>query len=396
MNADTVISVEGVTKAFPLRQPGGVTLKSWALGLLRPRRGGPDLFRALDDVRFEVRRGETLGIIGANGAGKSTLLSLVAGTMRPTAGQVQARGRISSLLELGAGFHPELTGRENVFLYGAIMGLSRQQIRQRFDAIVAFAGLESFIDQPVKHYSSGMYVRLGFAVAVEVDPDVLLIDEVLAVGDADFQRKCLAKMEAFRQAGKTLLIISHDLPTIQAVSHRILHLDHGKVFGLGDPESVVKEYQSLTRERGARGMRREWGTGDARIESATLLDENGQPRSLFAWGRPLRVAVAYRAARRIPDPVFGFAIRDDQGRLIYGSNTQIERYAIPAIEGDGSLRLEIERLTMAGGNYLLSLSIHSADHRTNFHRLDNFLPFRVEAPTSFEGCHMPCRWSRDA
>ncbi len=256
------IVVERMGKRFRLQRSGTRTIKSAMLDLMRNRGAGKNAFWALQDMDFAVDRGETLGIVGANGAGKSTLLSLLAGTKVPTTGSIRTTGTISSLLELGAGFHPDLTGRENVFLAGAIMGLSRQ-MRERFDAIVDFAGMRDFIDQPVKHYSSGMYVRLGFSVAVEVDPDILLIDEVLAVGDENFQKKCLQKIDAFRRAGKTMLIISHDLSTIQTISDRILFLDQGRIEGIGDPREVIGRYglwrvrgrPAATSANGARGRR---------------------------------------------------------------------------------------------------------------------------------------------
>lgn len=393
MSDSAAIRVDHVSKAFRMHRTSTRTVKSTVLTLLR-RGPGSSTFFALDDVDFVVRPGETLGIIGANGAGKSTLLSLITGTSPPTSGSIRTEGTVSSLLELGAGFHPDLTGRENVFLYGAIMGLTQRQMRQRFDSIVAFAGLEEFIDQPVKHYSSGMYVRLGFAVAVEVDPDILLVDEVLAVGDADFQRKCLAKMEEFRSSGKTMLIISHDLATIQSVSDRILLLDHGKIVGIGDPQHVVEEYESLTRRRNARALQREWGTGDVRITGVEFRDREGNRSELFNWGDPLEAVVSYEAKRRIDKPVFGFAIADESGRLVYGSNTQLEAFDIPFIEGEGRLRLHLERIEMAAGVFLFSFSVHSWDHRVNYHRVDNCFPVRVESSKSFEGCcHMPCHWS---
>jgi ABC-type polysaccharide/polyol phosphate transport system ATPase subunit len=393
MTSEPVIMVKGVTKEFRLRSAAR-SLKSSVLAVLAPGKAArPGPFRALENVSFEVRRGETLGIIGANGAGKSTLLSLLTGTMRPTSGSIVTVGSMSSLLELGAGFHPDLTGRENVYLYGAIMGLTRSRMQKRFDSIVSFAGLEAFIDQPVKHYSSGMYVRLGFAVAVEVDPDILLVDEVLAVGDADFQRKCVARMEEFRESGKTMLVISHDLPTIQSISTRILLLDHGRIIGIGDPEHMVEEYESLTRLRNTQSLRREWGTGEARISGVRFLGPSGEPAGTFRWGEPLTAEVSYRSASPIDDPVFGFAVSDSRGRLIYGNNTQIEGLKIARIEGEGSIRLVIDRVLMSRGTYLFSFSIHSADHRINYHRADNCFPVEIESAKPFEGvCFMPCRW----
>lgn len=393
MSREHAIVVESVTKEFRMRSARGGSLKALVLERLRRRSGAARTLKALDDVSFAVNRGETLGLIGANGAGKSTLLGLITGTMRPTRGTIATHGTISSLLELGAGFHPDLTGRENIFLYGAIMGLSRQQMRGRFDAIVGFAGLEKFIDQPVKHYSSGMYVRLGFAVAVEVDPEILLIDEVLAVGDLAFQRKCLQKMRDFRRAGKTMLIISHDINTIQSISDRILMLDSGKVVGLGDPAEIARSYQNLSRQKVANVMGREWGTGEVRIVGVEFFDDRNERTDAFRWGGSLSAKIRYEATRRIDNPVFGFSLADKEGRVVYGNNTQIEGFRIDHVEGAGSLTLKLDRLAMATGTYLFSFSVHSADHLQNYHRLDHRFPVTVDCPKNFEGpCYMPSTW----
>ncbi len=394
MTQSPAIDVRNVSKSF--RLTGGTTarsLKATVLGMLRGRRS-VRILKALHDVSFTVSHGETLGIIGANGAGKSTLLALLTGTMQPSQGSIRTHGTISALLELGAGFHPELTGRDKVFLYGAIMGLTRRQMQERFDAIVDFAGIGDFIDQPIKHYSSGMYVRLGFAVAVEVDPDILLIDEVLAVGDANFQRRCLDKMQSFRASGKTMLIISHDLHTIQKISDRILVLDEGRIAGLGDPENMVDAYESMNRKKETDGLRREWGTGEVRLTGVRLTEEEGAERDVFQWGGALYAEVSYEAVRRIEQPVFGFAVSDKSGRLIYGNNTQIEGVDIPAIEGKGSVHLRMKPIQLCAGEYVLSFSIHSSDHKVNYHRLDHAFPFAVESDHSFEGvCHMPVEWT---
>ncbi|MDZ4198959.1 MAG: ABC transporter ATP-binding protein [Kiritimatiellia bacterium] len=392
MTAPDAIEVRGVGKRLRLRNPSA-SLKSVVLDLFRSRAHRPD-FWALTEVSFNVRPGETLGIIGSNGAGKTTLLSLIAGTLSPTTGSIQTRGVISSLLELGAGFHPELSGRENIFLAGTIMGLKREQIRRRFDAIVDFAGLREFIDQPVKHYSSGMYVRLGFAVAVEVDPEILLIDEVLAVGDIDFQRKCIDRMRTFHDQGKTMLIVSHDLPTIQKLSDRILLLDRGRVVNLGRPAEIIGEYRSRSMRATADSLSREWGTGEVRIVGAEFRSATGTVVDAVAWSQPLRVRIRYRAERRIERPVFGFSIADARGRIIFGNNTQIEGFDIPFIEGDGELELTLDRMNMARGAYLFSFSVHSDDHRTNYHRLDHAFPIAVECDRDFEGVtHIPTHWS---
>lgn len=393
MGADTVITVENVGKRYRLRGGSEPSLKGAVLDLIRPRGGKRSEFWALSDINFTVSKGESLGIIGSNGAGKSTLLSLLARTKEPTKGRIETTGAISSLLELGAGFHPDLTGRENVFLAGAIMGLSRARMKTRFKDIVQFAGLEEFIDQPVKYYSSGMYVRLGFAVAVEVDPDILLTDEVLAVGDANFQRKCLRKMEEFKNADKTMIMVSHDLGTIQKVSDRILLLDEGRTVELGEPSRVMTEYQSLCRKKAASGLEKEWGTGKVRITNVEFVDDSGKPAEIVRWGQPLTARLTYEATERVERPVFGFGLSDQNGRLIYGNNTQIEKFDIHSIEGKGRISLRLDKINMAGGTYLFSFSVHSWDHKINYHRLDNCFPIEVAADTGFEGCcFMPCEW----
>ncbi len=390
---DGVIVVENMSKAFRLHRSGTRTVKSAVVDLVKRRGAGKNMFWALRDVSFSVGRGETLGIVGANGAGKSTLLSLLAGTKTPTKGSIRTQGTISSLLELGAGFHPDLTGRENVYLAGAIMGLSRKQMRERFDAIVEFAGMGDFIDQPVKHYSSGMYVRLGFAVSVEVDPDILLIDEVLAVGDDNFQKKCLAKIEAFRNLGKTMLIISHDLGTIQSISDRILFLDEGRVAGIGDPHETIGGYRALSRARQTQGHEREWGTGEARMDDVVFEDGEGRATDTFASGGAVRCRIRYTARKRIEHPVFGFSLSQADTRLVFGSNTQVEGVVIEAIEGKGEIVLTLGELPVAAGNYLFSFSLHSSDHRENYHRLDYAFSITVLSEARFEGvCRIPCSW----
>lgn len=386
------IEVRDLGKKFLLHARGEATLKSVTLDWITGRRKSLREFWALQDLSFSVQAGETLGIVGANGAGKSTLLALLAGTKEPTTGTVETHGKISSLLELGAGFHPELTGRENVFLAGAIMGLSRARMSERFESIVEFAELNEFIDQPVKHYSSGMYVRLGFAVAVEVDPDILLLDEVLAVGDVSFQRKCLERIGEFRDEGKTMLIISHDLETIKKVSHRILFLEKGGMQGLGEPNAVIDDYDSRSRKLQSSGLRREWGSGEIQITSVSIRDVNQSPSEAFRFGDALTADIEFEASERIESPVFGFSIADSEGRLLYGNNTQLESFEIPFVEGTGSLRLRIGELRMGQGDYLLSFSVHSADHKKNFHRLDHHALIQVTSDAAFEGCYMPLQW----
>jgi ABC-type polysaccharide/polyol phosphate transport system ATPase subunit len=390
-DTDVAIRVSGVSKEYRLRGAGKRTLKSAFLDAVMLRKSRR--FRALSDVSFTVGRGETLGIIGSNGAGKSTLLGILAGTKAPTSGTVNVRGTVCSMLELGAGFHPDLTGRENVFLYGAVIGLSRRQMQDRFDAIVDFAEIRDFIDQPVRHYSSGMYVRLGFAVAVEVDPDVLLIDEVLAVGDAAFQRKCFGRIRAFRKSGKTMLIISHDLNAIRSISDRILLLDGGTVRSFGEPGAVVDTYLSMVNSQSEPSLRREWGERTAVMEHVAIHNVAGGESSVFREGESMVVRIRYRAKARIEAPVFGFGISDSEGRLLSGTNTQVEKAEVPPLEGEGVVDAVIGPLNLAGGRYHLSLALHSADHLTHYHRVDNGWSFSMAPSPGFEGVHIPCRWT---
>ncbi|MEI7436913.1 MAG: ABC transporter ATP-binding protein [bacterium] len=392
--SQAVINVEHVSKRFRLQFRGLRTLKSAAVDALRGVWRRPDRqLWALQDVSFSVRSGECLGLIGGNGAGKSTLLALLASTMQPTNGRIQVLGKVSSLLELGAGFHPDLTGRENIYLCGSILGLTRRQISERFEAIVDFAGLADFIDEPVKHYSSGMYIRLGFAVAVESDPDVLLIDEVLAVGDAPFQRKCLLRMADFRKQGKTMLIISHDLATIRSISDRILFLDKGRICGDGPPSMVVEQYENFWRQQNTKELSREWGTHEVELTSIEFLNDLGAATTTYVAGAALCARVRYRARSRIEKPVFGFSISDTNGRLIHGSNTQISGLNLPVIEGDGELCLRLPDLALGNGTHMFSFSVHSWDHKINYHRMDNAFPVVIKSNRVFDGCcYLPSVW----
>ncbi len=405
---DFAIDVQHVTKRF--RLTGGTSLKHALIDRFRGR--DRHEITALQDVSFQVRHGETLGFIGHNGAGKSTLFSIIAGTMKPTAGSVATHGTISSLLELGAGFHPDLTGRENVMLYGTIMGIPRATMRRRFDDVVDFAGprVAEFIDQPVRFYSSGMFVRLGFAVAVQVDPDILLVDEVLAVGDADFQRRCLDKMDEFRRAGKSMLLISHDIATIRRVSDRIAYLDHGKLMGLGNPDEIADCYRAaVLRENGHGDIdpdlplvllehRNDWGTHDVEFTEVSFIDPvTGAALAGAVREASDRVALRlhWKAKRRFENSVVGFSIADaETGFRIFGSNTQIEKAGPVTLDGCGSIRLDFDLSNLQGGDYMLSFSMHDAEHKCNYHRLDNHLLLKVDKKRMYDGIvTVPCAWS---
>ena len=355
------------------------TLTHWLRG------GRVEKFWAMKGVSFEIPRGRTVGVIGPNGSGKSSLLGLVAGTIYPSEGSVRAEGRVASLLELGAGFHSELTGRENVFLNAAILGIPREDVKKRFDHIVEFAGLREFIDMPVKHYSSGMYVRLGFAVAVETDPDVLLVDEVLAVGDIAFQLKCLGRIREFQRKGKTILFVSHALQTVEEFCHEAFLIHQGKLVERGDPSEVILKYIRSYMGEGGQIQTQEYGTREAEIAGVTLRDGTGKETGVFTAGQPMLIDIAYRAKKKIEKPVFGFSLKTGNGFFVFGSNTQIEKYPIESIEGDGTIRLTLDPLTVMQGNFFLSLSIHSWDHTVQYHRREDWYPFAVKNPTGALG-----------
>jgi ABC-type polysaccharide/polyol phosphate transport system ATPase subunit len=352
-----------------------------------------DGFWALRDLDFQISRGQTVGVIGPNGSGKSSLLGLIARTMAPTEGSVRTEGRISALLELGAGFHPDLSGRENIYLNAAILGIPREDIRRRFDHIVDFAELREFIDMPVKHYSSGMYVRLAFSVAVEMNPDILLIDEVLAVGDMSFQMKCLDRIRQFQQKGKTILFVSHALETVEEFCSNVLLVHEGRLIARGDPSQVIFTYLKQYMVRlGALNVE-EHGTREVELRSVRLLDETGTETATFFTGRAMIVEIGYHAGQRIEKPVFGFNLKTGNGFYVFGSNTQIAKVPIEAIEGDGQVRLRIDPLALKQGKFFLSLSAHSWDHAVQYHRQEDLHPFLVKDLGNDKGVfQLNCVW----
>lgn len=360
-------------------------------------RGKKEPFWCLRGANFEIPAGRTIGVIGPNGSGKSSLLGLTAGTIAPTEGHVRTHGRISSLLELGAGFHSELSGRENVYLNAALLGIPRETVKKKFDRIVDFAELRDFIDMPVKHYSSGMYVRLGFAVAVEVDPDILLIDEVLAVGDISFQLKCLDRIRDFQKRGKTILFVSHALQTVEEFCHEAFLIHHGRLVERGDPGDVILKYVRSYMGEGGGVFTQEYGTREVELGAIRLLDAAGRDAATFASGEALTIEIPYVAPRRIEKPVFGFSIKTANGMYVYGSNTQTAGVGIPFVEGAGTVKLQFAPLQLMHGNYFLSLSVHSWDHLVQYHRREDWIPFAVRNAVGDLGlCRLDARWRTDA
>lgn len=391
-----------------------------------------ETFPALTDVTFSVPKGSTYGVIGRNGSGKSTALKLVAGITKPTSGTVRVQGRISALIELGAGFHPEISGRENVFINGIMLGLTRREIQERFDEIVDFAELREFIDAPVKTYSSGMYMRLGFAVAIHVNPDVLLVDEVLAVGDEGFTHKCLDKFGEFRRRGKTILLVTHSLSLVERFCDEALWLDEGRALAHGDPKRVVGAYltkvekgegqllaettakavEEAVREGqegrdGQEGQARpadptsdmyqategRWGSREVEITDVAFLDAGGAPTFVFHSGDQMSVRLKVRAAHPTDDFVFGIGLFNADGVCCYGTNTYLEEMNPELLEGEAEATFSVETLDLVEGTYKLDIAVHKRDgYPYDYHRL--LYTFRVKSRTHDVGIYRPRhRWT---
>ena len=373
--SEPAVVVDGVSKRFRLYSERNQTLKAT---LLRAGRARYEEFWALRGVSFEIKEGLTYGIVGENGSGKSTLLKCLARILRPDEGQVRTRGKVAALLELGSGFHPELSGRENVFLNGSILGLSRRDLNARFDEIVEFAGIERFIDQPVKNYSSGMYVRLGFSVAINVNPDVLLIDEVLAVGDEHFQRKCAEKFAELKRQGKTIVIVSHSLGSVRSLCDTAAWLEGGRVRAVGSAGAVVDDYIDEVHDdrEEVTGEGSRWGSGEARIDRIELLDGRGAHTTKVRTGDDVTLRFHYSMTTTIERPVFGMAIHTLDGMHVTGPNTR-EAECVPAsLEGSGHVDLRVPRLLLLPGTYDISCAItdfatlHTFDYRHRAFRFD--------------------------
>jgi ABC-type polysaccharide/polyol phosphate transport system ATPase subunit len=369
-----IIQAQDIWKEFSLAGQGSRSIKETVVGLLTGRKPtGASSFTALKGVSFEVEPGDFFGVIGTNGSGKSTLLKIMAGIAKPTRGSIHVEGRVSALLELGAGFHSDFTGRENVFMYGTVLGLEKKVIAERFDSIVDFAELWEFIDQPVRTYSSGMYMRLAFAIAVNVDPDLLIIDEILAVGDAGFQKKCFERIDAFRAAGKTIVFVSHDHGTVEKMCNKVLWLDRGVPKGYGEPRMVISRYleqlaEAENRRHGEASAKalqeaQRQGSGECRITGVALVDEAGEEKHTWRTGSDVTLAIRYKASERIVDPVVGFGVFRSDGLHVYGSNTDIDKVAIEALEaGEGEIRVHLPALGLLPGTYALDVAIHEREN----------------------------------
>ncbi|OGP52335.1 MAG: hypothetical protein A2Y79_13740 [Deltaproteobacteria bacterium RBG_13_43_22] len=406
------VILKGISKGFKqttLRRDY-ITLKSLFLNPFS-RKGRPkeETRVVFQDLNLEISQGISLGVIGRNGSGKSTLLKVMTGIYKPDSGTVQMNGRVSSLIELGAGFHPEFTGRENVFINGTILGLSRKEIEKRFDRIVRFAELESFIDVPVRTYSSGMYVRLGFSVAVNVDPDILLVDEVLAVGDESFSRKCIDRMTTFKKSGKTIVLVTHDLPTVERFCDQALWLDSGCIQAQGEPRQVIDAYRQAVARRDDERYKEEqskaassgterliskdrWGNGDIEIIRVRLRDSRGQERHVFQDGEDILVEMDFQVNRPTLDCVFGVGVFDGKGTCCYGTNTDLDEVVLPPFQETGQIKIKLEQVHLIEGNYLLDVAVHAHDGH-NYDYQSGCMSFAVRSTKKDAGIYrIPHRW----
>ena len=382
-----LVELNGVSRMFAMRRDRSRSLQELFIRLFRGAKTPPNVFWPLRDISLAISRGDCVGVIGPNGSGKSTLLKLITGILEPTHGELIVSGRLSSLLELGAGFQLDLTGRENIYLNGSIYGLSRAQIDDRLDRIVGYAELGEFIDTPVKHYSSGMYVRLGFAVAIHTEPDLLLVDEVLAVGDIAFQRKCLTSIYQYRNSGGTLLFVSHDLSTIQSICNRALWLENGSIQAEGDATDVIMKYQhhvaSLedakqgSAQLAPTGTGQRWGTGQLEIRDVELCGAGGEPKSVFFTGDEMQIRLHYHSRQRIENPIFGLAIHHQNGINIFGPNTKFAGLDIPCVEGSGTIVYTIGRLPLLAGGYAVSVAAVNDSDTETFDYHDRAYSFQV-------------------
>jgi ABC-type polysaccharide/polyol phosphate transport system ATPase subunit len=422
---DYAVEVINVTKRYRIHYEKNPSLKETIIHL---RRTKFIEFLALDDVSFNVNYGETLGIIGPNGSGKSTMLKLISKILQPTKGEIKVKGTISALLELGAGFHPDLTGRENIFINAAILGMKRKNIEKKFNEIVEFSELEKFIDMPVKNYSSGMYMRLGFSVAIHVNPDILMVDEVLAVGDQAFQAKCYKVIYDFIKQGKTIIIVSHDLGTIQDLCNRVIFLRNGKVEQIGGPVAVVSAYRSFVENieigRAHEQQREErkkifqtiiennqkvitgedidrlaltnlsennnvinrFGSDDAEIEDIRLLDDQGKLIDYCKYGDEIIIEFNAVFKAEVEDPIFGIRIIDFKGNTVYGTNNRLNNITVGTFKKGDRVKISFkQKIVMMGGVYYVSPAVGYKDFRTYCDWVNNMLTINIIKHNKSEG-----------
>lgn len=392
------IEAENLGKSYRSNGGGAPTVFG-KLKSVMSKAEAPKPFWAVRNLNYQIKKGSTVGIIGPNGSGKSSTLGLTAGTINPSEGTIRTDGRISSLLELGAGFHIDLTGRENVFLNAALLGIAREDIKKRLDHIIEFSELGEFIDQPVKTYSSGMYVRLGFAVALETNPEILLVDEVLAVGDMRFQNKCIEAMQDFKKQGKTIMFVSHDLGMVQRFCDEVMYIHEGAMVDRGEPDFIIGTYHKKVYPELHKGEetqaekeapkdeankpelfhQHEHGNREIEITKAWLSDDQGTERTRFKQGEAIRLTLHFTGHQKIQDPVIGFSLKSSEGLMAFGTNTEFKDIQVGEVFGERTLTVNIGHTeALQAGEYRVGMAIHSADHLVNYHRMEDWLELHVE------------------
>jgi homopolymeric O-antigen transport system ATP-binding protein len=407
--SDIVLGFDQVSKRYRLRRGWHFSSLGEAIGRLRRRvrsgeRTSPDFFWALRDVTFQIQRGESVGLIGSNGAGKSTTLKILSRVTVPTMGKFSAVGKIGALIEVGAGFHFDLTGRENVYLNGAIMGMSHREVESKFNSIVSFAEVERFIDTPIKYYSSGMAMRLGFAVAAHINPDILLVDEVLAVGDAAFQAKCLNKLAELREQAKTIVLVSHNMTNIIQHCNRVVWLDRGTVRAVGDPETIVEEYLRAV-SPSAPAMRSADSVidGDApvRIVSVVARNHSGETNEPLVYGASASLEVEYEVVGPVVDPVLGITFENANGQPLGSLTSRFAGMKLDVSQPRGMVRLVLDPVIFTRGLYKLSVSLQDERLQRFYDVWSRSTTFSVEGPSLASrevSGHViyPHRWHQEA
>jgi len=381
---NSAISVSSLSKNFRLYHERNRYIKA---ALLRGRRAKYEEFWALKDVSFEVAHGATLGIIGSNGSGKTTMLKCLTGIYTPEKGTIKVDGKLAALLELGAGFHPELTGAENIFLNGSILGMSKRDVQNKFASIVEFAGLEKFINTPVKNFSSGMVVRLGFSIASHVEPEILLIDEILSVGDQDFQRKSSEKIEEFRREGRTIVVVSHSLGLVQQLCKEVIWLDKGQIRQSGPAAEVIAAYTGGSYQPQTdrdESSRNRWGTGDARINSIELLNHDETIAQVIESNAGAQIRFQISAHTRIESPILRVQITRLNGDVVWATSTQRGNNTMRVLDGPATATLNIESTKLLEGTYFVSASITDSTGTTEFDHCENWLRFNVHKTNVFD------------
>lgn len=401
-----IIKIENLSKRFSAVSEAPQSVLDLLIARFSPRHRTPSHTKqplwVVQDINLEVMPGECLGILGKNGSGKSTLLKLITRIIRPTTGRIAIGGRVSALLELGAGFHPDLTGRENIYLNASILGLDKQDIQSHFDSVVAFSELEEFIDTPVKFYSSGMYMRLGFSIAVHVKPEILIIDEILAVGDQAFQEKCINHIYDMKRKGTTIILVSHSLDLMRKLCTHLAWMEKGRIRAYGTPEELIQQYLSFLYEHGYQPLTQSGksferlGTGEVEVTKVRLLDGQQKEQNAFLTGDSLTIEINYTAHRPVQEPEFGLAIYREDGIQINGPNTQFAGLHIEEINGSGIVRYHIPELLLLPARYVISVAIHDSHYPLTYDHHDKAYEFQIGSSGTreiFGLIQIPATWS---